>query len=231
MPHTPQTNHGTSLRTRASTAAALTAQRQQQRRARASRPEPEGPRAKKQSKRAERPSEKHAPQTKAKTKTKPKTKPKTKRQATSRKIDRSKGTSSTGTGKPSLRSKFATASRGRVIACLIVALAVVAVALLYPAGQFYYQTLREKQRSEAQLAAINSRNEAISQKNDELETDEGIEDAAREQGYVEEGEKSVYTNVKEDSSSQLPEQVDIDSIHAPSTWYYNILDVIFFVEQ
>lgn len=227
MPHTPQTKHGTSLRTRASTAAALTAQRQQQRRARASRSDPEGPRAKKPSKRAEQPPEKHAARAKSKSKAKPKTKP----QTTPRKADRSSSTSSTGAGKPSLRSRFATASRGRVIVCLIVVLAIVAVALLYPAGQDYYQTLREKQRSEAQLAAVNSRNEAISQKNDELETDEGIEDAAREQGYVEEGEKSVYTNVKGDSSSQLPDQVDIDSIHAPSTWYYNILDVIFFVEQ
>lgn len=118
-----------------------------------------------------------------------------------------------------------------VTACIIV----LVLAILYPVGREYYQTLRTQQRLEAQIEAVTERNEAVEAENEALQTEEGIENQARsEYGWVKEGENSaVVTNDQGtvDNASRLPEHLDKDSITAPKTWYYNILDFIFFVHE
>lgn len=102
-------------------------------------------------------------------------------------------------------------------------------ALLYPMGCTYYQAMREQQRYQAELDAVNARNDVIQQENDALQTDEGVESQARKElGWVKEGEQAVIiSNSGSNTSSGMPDQVDEDFIEAPHTWYYDILDVIF----
>ena len=119
-----------------------------------------------------------------------------------------------------------------LVACLLVI--VVSISFLYPTTRTYYESVRQEQRKEAQAQALNDRNAEIQAQNDYLQTDEGIETQARKSGgYVKDGEEGVVitnSNEEADNSTKLPEQIDINSIHAPKTWYYDILDAIFFVQ-
>lgn len=126
--------------------------------------------------------------------------------------------------------------RHPVLRTLGIALAAVVVcaAILYPVAKPYYAAMRDGQRSEAQIEAVEERNEALSEENSALKTDEGIEAQARsDYGYVMEGEESaIVTNVEDSSSiTGVPEQVDVDSVTAPQTWYYDILDAVFFYDD
>ena len=107
--------------------------------------------------------------------------------------------------------------------------------MLYPVGQTYYQTVRSEQRLQAELDAVNARNDKISKQNEALGTDEGVENQARSEfGWTKEGESAgVVTNTDEqtDTSTTLPEQVDGSKIKAPQTWYYDILDKLFFYDN
>ena len=124
-------------------------------------------------------------------------------------------------------------TRRRYLAVTAAIVAIVCVALLYPAARTFYESKRIEQRTEAQLQAVNERNAKIQRQNDYLQTDEGIEDQARKEGgYIKSGEEGVViTNGSQnaDTTTQLPDQVNLDQIHAPSTWYYDILDAVFFV--
>ncbi len=117
---------------------------------------------------------------------------------------------------------------------LIAILIVVSCAIVYPVSKTWYKSLRDEQRQTAILEAENARNEELSKANEALKTEEGIEDEARKSGYVKKGEKSVSVSNGSDSgdtSTGLPAQIDETKIHAPQTWYYKILDTIFFVES
>lgn len=118
-----------------------------------------------------------------------------------------------------------------IIGCIIL----FAVIVLYPVGRDYYKTMRTEQRLQAQLDAVNERNEAVQAENDALQTEEGVENQARSDlGWVREGENSaVVTNEQGtvDNASRLPDHLDEKSITAPQTWYYTILDTIFFVHE
>lgn len=118
-----------------------------------------------------------------------------------------------------------------IVACIVV----LAIVILYPVGRDYYTTLRTEQRLQAQLDAVNARNEAVEAENEALQTEEGVENQARSDlGWVrEEEEAAVVTNEQGtvDNTSRLPDHLDKDSITAPQTWYYSILDTLFFVQQ
>lgn len=118
-----------------------------------------------------------------------------------------------------------------IVACIVL----LAVIILDPVGRDYYQTMRTQQRLQAQLDAVTERNEAVQAENDALQTEEGVENQARSDlGWVREGESSaVVTNEQGtvDNTSRLPEHLDEKSITAPQTWYYTILDTIFFVHE
>lgn len=120
--------------------------------------------------------------------------------------------------------------KARIVLAVVVVLVLCCV-IVYPMGKGYYQTMREGQRLQAQIDAVNERNATLQDEADALQTDEGIEAQARDDyNYVKEGEHAAsVTNAQGSSgSTDLPAQVDEDSIKAPQTWYYAILDVIFF---
>lgn len=115
----------------------------------------------------------------------------------------------------------------------VIIVVVLCIAAVYPVGQRYYETMRTEQLYEAQAQALQERNDAIKQENESLKTDEGVEAEAHEQlGWTKDGEQSaVVTNAGDSSSSSsdLPSEVDLSDVDVPHTWYYDILDVIFFV--
>ena len=113
-----------------------------------------------------------------------------------------------------------------------IAVLIVAAAVLYPIGCTYYQALRQEQTLQAELDAVNQRNEKIDAENKQLETDEGVENQAREEyGWVKDDEKAtVVVNSGDSGSGDMPSQVDGSKIEPPHTWYYDILDIIFRAE-
>ncbi len=125
-------------------------------------------------------------------------------------------------------------SLGKRIVASVVCVLALAIVFLYPLAQDYYKSFRDEQRVQAQVDAVADRNSAIEKENSDLETDEGVENQARKElGWVKDGDQSaVVTNAGEGSStdSKLPSRVDTDSIEAPHTWYYDILDTVFFVD-
>lgn len=136
--------------------------------------------------------------------------------------------------KPAKRQKKPMSARTRRVIAVVACIIVLVIVILYPVGRDFYSTMRTEQRLQAQLDAVNARNEAVKAENDALQTEEGIENQAHSDlGWVKEGEEAVVvTNAQGtvDNVSRLPDHLDKDSIRAPQTWYYNILDVIFFVE-
>lgn len=113
-----------------------------------------------------------------------------------------------------------------------IAVLIVAAAVLYPIGCTYYQALRQEQTLQAELDAVNQRNEQIDAENKQLETDEGVENQAREEyGWVKDDERAtVVVNSGDSGSGDMPSQVDGSKIEPPHTWYYDILDIIFRAE-
>lgn len=124
---------------------------------------------------------------------------------------------------------------GKRVVIITLCLVIAVLVILYPAAQSYYQTMRHEQLLQAQFDAVTARNDAVAAENEALQTQEGIEAQAREDlGWVKEGEEgAIVTNEQgtTDNTSKLPEQVDKSKIRAPQTWYYAILDTIFFVHE
>lgn len=116
----------------------------------------------------------------------------------------------------------------RIVTCIVAFILIVGV-VLYPIGCTYYQAMRQQQQLQAVLDAVNERNDAIDNENKQLETDEGVENQARQEyGWVKDGENAtVVTNGSDGSGNDMPSQVDETKIEPPRTWYYDILDVIF----
>lgn len=115
----------------------------------------------------------------------------------------------------------------RVLIVFAIAVGIVG-AVMYPIGCTYYQALRQEQQLQAVLDAVNQRNDSIQSKNDELQTDEGIENQARQEyGWVKEDEHATVITNSADNAAEMPSQVDETKIEPPHTWYYDILDVIF----
>ena len=136
--------------------------------------------------------------------------------------ERSEGEEKPKRGLPAGKSRVALVVVGILVLCCVV---------LYPVGKDYYHSVREGQRLHAQIDAVSERNKTLEEETESLQTDEGIEAQARnDYNYVKEGEHAAsVTNAQGSSgSTDLPAQVDEDDIHAPQTWYYTILDVIFF---
>ena len=129
------------------------------------------------------------------------------------------------------KMKSKTASRIAVaVGCLVCAAAV--VLFLYPTAKQVYVESREEDRLQAEYNALLARNEAMQDRIDYLKTDEGIQDAARQQlGWVKEGEKAVVVEGLSDDSlddgSAVNVQIMSGSIPAPETWYSPVLDVVF----
>ena len=131
-----------------------------------------------------------------------------------------------------VRDNFLNMGLGLRVLFGAIAVLIVAVAVLYPIGCTYYQALRQEQTLQAELDAVNQRNEQIDAENKQLETDEGVENQAREEyGWVKDDEKAtVVVNSGDSGSGDMPSQVDGSKIEPPHTWYYDILDIVFRAE-
>ena len=119
------------------------------------------------------------------------------------------------------------------IGVLVVALACV-VYMLYPVARDYYSTWRENNRLEAEYQALLERNAKIEQLVEALKTPEGIEDWARQQfGWVLAGEKAVNVTGLEihDGSTGLPSSIEPGSVEVAETWWMQVLDFIFGIEE
>ena len=107
-----------------------------------------------------------------------------------------------------------------------------AVAFLYGPAQQLYVDMRERDRLSAEYEAVVERNEVLGVQVDALQTDAGIEDAARTQlGWVREGEHAVSVGGLE--TKEKPEfrgNILSEDIELPDTWYSSILDPIFGVK-
>ncbi len=107
------------------------------------------------------------------------------------------------------------------------------VAFLFPVAQQAYIQAREEDRLQAEYEALLERNAALQDRIDYLNTDEGIENEAREQlGWVQEGEVAVLVEglsdeVSDEEDSTVSIQIASGSIPAPDTWYSPVLDVLF----
>ena len=115
-----------------------------------------------------------------------------------------------------------------VMACLVVG-----CVMLYGPAQQYYQEIRERDRLQAEYAAIEQRNSAIQNEVDSLSTSSGVEDRAREEfGWVKEGESmATVTGVDAaEDDSTFTANIVPGTIEAPETWYSEILDPIFGVK-
>ncbi len=135
------------------------------------------------------------------------------------------------------RKRRLEANRGRltpnVLALTFLVLAIVGAGILYPSARVYYIATRNNDRLDAELSAVQQRNDTIQSQVDALSTDEGVADEARaELGWVIDGENSVtVTGIGSiTSSTTLPAAVDTSTISAPVTWYSRILDRIFFID-
>jgi len=109
---------------------------------------------------------------------------------------------------------------------------VAAGSLVYPSARQYYQTRRAADRLEAQAAAVQARNDQLQANIDSLNTDQGIEDQARSLGWVKDGENAVNVGNAGDitATTSIPDEVELDQIQAPDTWYTVILDPLFGVD-
>lgn len=106
---------------------------------------------------------------------------------------------------------------------------VFAVVTLYGPAQQLYADIREKDRLNAEYAAVVERNEAIDAQVQALGTDEGIEDMARTQlGWVRKGEHAVSVSGLEPTDiSEFRGNIVSEDIPLPDTWYSGILDPLF----
>ena len=143
---------------------------------------------------------------------------------------------------PSRRRSKGTSPWMRVAACVaVVACLALSCAYLYPTAQTYYQTLRANDQLEAEYEAIAARNAELAAEVELLQTDSGIEQAAREElGWVMDGEvlatvvglSSTDDDDEDDGEDEavVSTYISSGSVEMPETWYSPILDVIFGVE-
>ena len=111
------------------------------------------------------------------------------------------------------------------------------VGTYYPVAKVQYRETRERARLEAQLKALEARNERLQASVDRLKTPEGVEDYARLQlGMVKQGEH-VAVVIDGDESTQTaltpPTAPRVDSEEAavpPVGPWTAFLDVVFDVE-
>ncbi|MDO4842117.1 MAG: septum formation initiator family protein [Phoenicibacter congonensis] len=122
-------------------------------------------------------------------------------------------------------------SLGRFPKTLLLTLTSIALVCVccYQPAKVYYTQVRETQKSQAELVAVEARNAKLKAAVESLQTDEGVEDKAKsDYGYVKEGEGAVVvTGIEKKTNNNLPEYVDSKKIASPDTWYSGVLDSIF----
>lgn len=124
------------------------------------------------------------------------------------------------------------------VAALVAACLAVAMVLIYQPTKQYYVAMRTQQQVQAQYDAQQSHSDELQAEVDNLQTDEGIEDRARQQyGMVKNGENAVRVQgdgVGQEDATQQSTSANASAsiskqnhVSAPDTWYSGVLDKVF----
>lgn len=128
-------------------------------------------------------------------------------------------------GRPSLArmGEFAQRHRAPLVACLAV---VVVLAALYGPARNLYCAWRDNARLLAEQSAATTEKDLLEGDIATLTTKEGVQDQAREMGYVEDGEKRIVVEgEKHEETDERPEETEEDP------WYLAPLDLVFGYEE
>lgn len=117
---------------------------------------------------------------------------------------------------------------GRIALIVIGAIALVAVALYGPARDNYI-AYRTSEALSSQLNTINSNNESLRSDVNSLQSREGIEDAARQRGYVTDGDTGVSVTglTSQESTTDAVTESGSETTASASPWYIDVFDFIF----
>ena len=161
------------------------------------------------------------------------------KKATRQRLDAKKATSQ----RPDAKTKAdktarAQQPRHRLLTGFMVTLGVAfclvfATVTLYPVLREYYITSRDYELLILEREAVLNRNARIEEQIAKLQTDEGIQDRAREQfGWVMEGEQAInITGLPNlESSTALPPAVIPGSLEAEASWWIDFLDWFFDID-
>lgn len=117
---------------------------------------------------------------------------------------------------------------------LVAALAIVAaLAFIYPSARDYYVALRNNAKSEAEYAALQEYYDQLKDEVETLNSDQGVEDAARDEfGMIMPGDVSLNVKDLESEADFDKDPTDIGitpagSVEAPEEWYTPFCDFIF----
>lgn len=124
------------------------------------------------------------------------------------------------------------------VVTLVAACLAVAMVLIYQPTKQYYVAMRTQQQVQAQYDAQQSHSDQLQAEVDNLQTDEGIEDRARQQyGMVKNGENAVRVQgdgVGQEDATQQSTSANASAsiskqnhVSAPDTWYSGVLDKVF----
>lgn len=110
---------------------------------------------------------------------------------------------------------------------------VVALMFIYPSARDYYVALRNNAKSEAEYAALQEYYDQLKDEVETLNSDQGVEDAARDEfGMVMPGDVSLNVKDLESEADFDKDPTDIGitpagSVEAPEEWYTPFCDFIF----
>ncbi len=105
----------------------------------------------------------------------------------------------------------------------------IAIAVVAGPARTYYLAWRESGVLEAEYAALASQNEELNKQIERLQTLDGIEDEARERGFVYPDEQALVVEGVESQSAADPALVDaaVKEYEKSLPWYVGILDMLF----
>ena len=110
---------------------------------------------------------------------------------------------------------------------------VVALMFIYPSARDYYVALRNNAKSEAEYAALQEYYDQLKDEVETLNSDQGVEDAARDEfGMVMPGDVSLNVKDLESEADFDKDPTDIGitpagSVEAPEEWYTPFCDFVF----
>lgn len=145
--------------------------------------------------------------------------PATARRTSASQAKRPASTSRTPSSSPSKRvpEREAATRVWWVLPLSILAVIAVFVWTFYPVARVQYREVRERERLERELAALEQRNERLARDVARLKTPEGVEDYARTQlGLVKQGEHQVVVVDGNETLTATPARPVIDSDEAPT---------------
>lgn len=112
---------------------------------------------------------------------------------------------------------------------LVVLAFVIALAVVFGPARNYYMAWREAGILEVEYETLTAQNEELNHEIERLQTIEGIEDEARQRGYVHPDEEAFVVEGIEEEQVADPTLVDaaVEEHEKSLPWYVGILDALF----